>query len=150
MDWISNAQNFASVLGFLGYAGFGGMVLLGYFKKDNNRSQESDEIADTLIGRLKEMIEQQKKDLGEMTVRLDTQQKEIHQLQGQNEAYLKILALRDPATERVFKEAPEVFQMVRENRETLTHLAETMASFIEAINPILVHLGAEEQKVPLL
>jgi hypothetical protein len=158
IEWLIN--NGVVALGFGGYAVTGlfvVLVMLGYFKdKDDSRRDESDGLADTLINRLKQTVEQQQRDItaGQeaqktMTERFESQQKEIHLLQGQNETYVKILALRDKNTEQVFNEAPSIFAIaketnarVRQHGEAIESLTKTLENFITTLRPMLIHLAA--------
>lgn len=145
INWL--AQNGLAALGFGGYVIIGGLALLGYFRKDDSRQAQSNQVADGLIDRLQKTVDQNGKDMTAMSARIDDQQKEIHQLQGSNDAYLKIITLRDPATAKVFEEAPAIYAIVRETNgdvkaaaSSLDELTQTLSRFIDALQPVLIHL----------
>lgn len=149
ISWLfSNVQNLVAVLEMLGFAVLGVLVFMGFFgSKNNDRRAESDTLADGLINRLKQTVEQQTADIASMTTRMDDQQKEIHVLQGKNEAYLQILTLRDPAATKVFEAAPEIHRIIREtavatkhNGDAMQDLTKTLSRFIDTLQPLLIHL----------
>lgn len=158
-SFLQNASGIIAIIEILGFVVMGLFVFTGIFgSKNNERRTEADRIASELIERLKEKVEQLEQDMTEhtqqrdielkdMTERLEAHQKEIHQLQGSNDAYLKILTLRDPAAQKVFSEAPAIFEIAKENNqlsrnngESIIKLTNTLNQFIENLRPILIHL----------
>lgn len=149
----------ANLVGIFGYL-VGGFFVFFYFwnKTDSARRKENDRIAAELIRNLEKKVEQMEADMAahtlardeeisELTEKLTAQQREIHLLQGQNEAYLKILTLRDPTAQKVFEEAPEVFKIAKENNKISTGnslaiegLTKTIARFIDTLQPVLQHI----------
>lgn len=145
---FDNPQKIVAGAEILGFAILGILAFSGIFStKNKDRRNESDKLADGLINRLKETLDQQAKDMTKMSERIDTQQKEIHHLQGQNEAYLTILSLRDPATAKVFEEAPEIFTVAREtnemvhtNNEVVKELTKSLTEFINTFQPLVLSM----------
>ena len=146
LTWVlGNGQNIVAVLEILGFAVIGGFVFLGWFGGlDNTRRTESDSLADGLIKRQQQTIEQMGEDIKKLQADRDTQQKEIHVLQGQNEAYLKIITLRDPQTAKVFEEAPEIYQIARDTKvlaekqlDAISGLTKAMEEFINRLPPLM-------------
>lgn len=145
LSWI--LSNGITLLGFGGYAVVGALVILGYFRQDDGRLKASEELASNLINRLQQTVEQNSKDMTAMSKRMDDQQKEIHLLQGKNEAYLQIITLRDPDVAKVFDEAPEIYKIARETHEyakaqadALKKLTDTMEEFLNrmpAVMPVM-------------
>jgi len=141
-------QNGAEILAVLE---FFGLVLLGVFAftgvfdtKLSDRRNESDKVADGLIDRLQKTVDQNAKDMLAMSARIDDQQKEIHVLQGKNEAYLQIITLRDPVVKKVFDEAPEIYQIARETHgyakaqaDSLKKLTDTMEEFLNRMPAVM-------------
>ncbi len=125
-------------------------VILGLFGMGTRqRRQENDGLADSLISRLQKTVDQNAKDMQAMSARIDDQQKEIHVLQGKNEAYLQIITLRDPATAKVFDEAPEIYKIARETHEfakqqveALKALTNTMEKFINNLPSVMPTMTA--------
>lgn len=145
---IFTIQNLPTIMALAGWGIAGSFVLIGMFGiSARSRRKESDELADGLIGRLQTTVNQNATDMKVMGERIDAQQKEIHQLQGKNDAYLQIITLRDPQTAKVFAEAPKIFA-VAENTNTLTkannvaiaELTNKISDFIEALRPVLIPL----------
>jgi hypothetical protein len=151
ISWfLNNSQSIVAVLELAGLAVMGFFVFTGFFgSKTNDRRSESDKVADGLIGRLQLTVDQNAKDMAAMVVRIDAQQKEIHQLQGQNDAYLKIITLREPAVAKVFDDAPAIFAIARENNqyskannEAIKNLTNTIEMFINRLPPLMPSMTA--------
>lgn len=104
------------------------------------RREESEGLADGLIKRLQLTVDQNAKDMTAMSSRIDEQQKEIHQLQGKNEAYLQIISLRDPAIAEVFKAAPDVFIVARETNNLVKAQAAALQSLTKAVEDFIHRL----------
>lgn len=146
LTWIS--QHIEAIVAFGELAGFAFMGLFAFTgifsSKQSERRTESDDLADGLINRLKQTVDQQTIDMQTMSKRIDDQQKEIHTLQGKNEAYLQIITLRDPEVAKVFAEAPGIHVIIRDtnklakdNLEALKNLTETMEKFINNLPPLM-------------
>ena len=143
LSWV--LQNGPVILAFGGYFIAGILVFLGYLGMgSSDRRKESEELADSLINRLQQTVEQLTTDIKKLQTDRDAQQKELHVLQGQNEAYLKIITLRDPATAKVFEEAPEIFQLARDTYDlaksqanSLKKLTDTMEEFLNRMPPVM-------------
>lgn len=146
-------QNLPTIMALAGWGVAGSFVLLGMFGMSARmRRKESDELADGLINRLQQTVDANAKEITVMTTRIDLQQKEIHQLQGKNQAYLEIISLRDPNTAKVFEMAPEVFATARDtntvakkNNESIEELTRTLAHFIDTLQPILINLELKKE-----
>lgn len=117
--------------------------------KQSDRRNESDKVADGLIERLTKTVNQNVDDMKAMTIRIDDQQKEIHILQGKNEAYLQIINLRDPGVAKVFEAAPEIQQIIRDIKqlaldqsEALTNLTNAIETFINNLPPLTATMRA--------
>lgn len=146
IDWVT--QHLEGIIAFGELAGFivmGLFAFTGIFStKQSERRGESDRVADTLIERLQKTVDKNADDMTAMSARIDDQQKEIHQLQGKNEAYLQIITLRDPNVAKVFEEAPVIHGIIRENNvlakgqlEALKQLTETIEKFINSLPPLM-------------
>jgi hypothetical protein len=144
-EWLlNNLQTIIGVAELLGFAAIGGLIIFGVFgSKLGDRRAESDRVADGLIERLQKTVDQNAVDMTAMGKRMDDQQKEIHLLQGQNEAYLKLISLRDPKIAAIFDEAPEIYTIARETHalaqaqvDALKRLTDTMEEFINRLPPL--------------
>lgn len=161
-NWI--LQNGIAILGFGGYAIVGALVVLGFFKKDDSRRTESDSIADTLINRLQQTVEQQTKDIARMQFDMDRHTKdrdeqirklsdELQHMKGRNSVLEDLFKGRDPAMQAFLKDAPALFDVAKENNGLAREMAQglgslegTLSRFIETLQPILIHL--EINKTP--
>ncbi len=143
--------NIVGILEILALALIGAFAAFGYWGgKDSTRQEKSDQIADGLIDRLQKTVDQNTKDMAAQTVRIDNQQKEIHQLQGQNDAYLKIITLRDPATLKVFEEAPEIYLIARETNEFAREIKEMVAKQAQATTSLTAAMEDFINRLPPL
>lgn len=130
-------QNIGWIFTIGGWVVTGIFVLINFFGTDGKaRRQESNDLADGLIKRLKETADQQGKDIAEMQANAEAQQKEIHVLQGQNEAYLKIITLRNPEAEGVFKEAPAAFKAAIDTNAAVAELVKSVNALVKALAPL--------------
>lgn len=145
-----------AIIQFLELAGLaimGFFVITGIFgNKNKDRIKEKDDLADSLITRLQQTVDQQSKDMESMKCMLNDQQKQISILQGQNEAYQKLITLRDPATEKVFKEAPDIFHLAREGSQiqkatlqSVEQLSEKIIELIVELRPLLEHFKVSSE-----
>lgn len=143
--FLGNLQAVIGALELCGFALIGIFAFTGLWSgKDNDRRTESDKVADGLIGRLQKTVDQNATDMSAMNVRIDSQQREIHILQGQNDAYLKIITLRDPAVKKIFDDAPEIHQLIRDTNnvahsqlEATKNLTVAMEQFINRLPPLM-------------
>ena len=146
ITWIfDNSQNIISVGEFVIIVIGGIFFALGTFGgKVTDRRNDSDKVADGLITRLQQTVDQNATDMTAMSARIDDQQKEIHILQGQNEAYFKIITLTNPEAAKVFDEAPEIYKIVRDTHaavvaqaQALTSLTKAIETFINSLPPLM-------------
>lgn len=164
-NWI--LQNLFSVIGLSGYALVGFFAMMGYFKKNivDERQNEADKVGDVLINRLKDTVDQQEKtitkmlsDMKEHTEKRDKEMSlmrdDLHKMKGRNELLEELFKGRDPAMQDFLKNAPMLVQIVKENNglakdssEALTHLTDTIASFVNSLQPILIHLELSKSAV---
>ncbi len=150
ITWLIN--NGIVVLGFGGYAAAGlyfALVSLGFFKdKDDNRRDESDGLADTLINRLKETVEQLQKDFAssetaraQMAQQHEIQQKEMSEKYKDLQEDIKLLqdtlALRDEAAQRVFKQAPTIFALAEDHYALSKATAESLGELVKSMNTFI-------------
>lgn len=155
----------------LGAVALSGYVVAGVFAfrgqwdaASKQKREEADKLADGLITRLQQTVEQQSKDLETMKGEMDRHTKErnaevqqlrddLKHLQGRNSVLEDLFKGRDPAMQSFFKDAPKLFDMaetnhglINETNAEIKNLAQTLAKFVDAIQPVLIH--AELMKPP--
>lgn len=156
LNWI--LQNGLTVLGFGGYALVGLLAILGYFKKgsDDRRSEET-KLADGLITRLQQTVDQNAKDMLKMQADMEKHTKDrdeqirklsddLKHMQGRNSVLEDLFKGRDPAMQAFLKDAPSLIGIARENNglakemaQGLGSLESTLAKFVDTLQPILIH-----------
>lgn len=151
LAWIfSNIQNLTTALSVLAIAGVGVFAFIGWFgKQKDGRQQESDALADTLINRLKEQVAQMQTDIDAHTVTRDAEIKELRtrvdHLTGRNSMLEDLFKGRDPLMQDFYKKAPDLIEGVRKNGEDMRKLEQTLTKFVDALQPVLVHI---ESRLP--
>lgn len=155
-EWL--LQNGLEVLGLGGYAVVGFLAVFGYFKKDDGRRKESDDLADTLIERLQQTVNQQTKDLAKMQVDMEHHTKDrdeqirklsddLKHMQGRNSILEDLFKGRDPGMQDFLKNAPELLSTTRETSVGLQNLEATLRHFVDTLQPLLIHLEIKKGAV---
>jgi len=121
----------------------GGWVIAGVLafvgildRATRQRRKEDDNTASNLIQNLKTTTELQEKEIVTLRSKEVEQGKEIAHMQGQMKVLSEILQGRDP-------DMQAHMELGKHNAEVLALLAQTMNTFIETLQPIIIHL---EQK----
>lgn len=152
LDWI--LQNGTTLLAFGGYAMFGIFAAFGYFnRQDTTRTKESDQLADTLIKRLQQTVDQQAKDLARMDtdmkahtekrdVEIKKLQGDLSHLTGRNSVLEDLFKGRDPGMQMFLKEAPELIRVAQENNVLGKSTAVSVKIMADAMTTLIEHLGA--------
>lgn len=155
IDWI--LQNGLTILAL------GGYVLAGVFafgglmdRQSKSRNKESDDLADTLINRLKQTVEQQTKDIEKMDQNFKTQsikrdseimklQTDLSHLQGRNAVLEDLFKGRDPAMQAFLKEAPDMIAGVRENNQLVKGTVTAVKEMAEAVKSLVARIDAHPE-----
>lgn len=133
------------VLAIVGWGVTGFLVVTGIFgSKYTDRRKESDRLADDLINRLKETVEQQSKDIAELKTQMSTQRAELDHVKGRNSVLEDLFKGRDPGMQQFLKDAPMLMEiahannaLAKENSEAVSHLTDTLSTFFERLEPML-------------
>jgi uncharacterized protein YPO0396 len=135
-----------------GWLAAGGLAVFGLFNMTaRQRRKESDDLADGLIKRLQQTVDQQAADLkrmqDEMTKHTQMRDSEIKELsgkvshlQGRNSVLEDILKGRDPLQSEFFKASPKLFEIATENNRLAKETSEAISELVDAIEKILPHL----------
>lgn len=123
----------------LGWGVAGVFVFMGFFGQNSKqRKEESDKLADGLIQRLKETVDQQGKDNLALSAKLDQTTKELHIMQGRNSVLEGLFNGSENSIMAFLKQAPELLQVAQQNHElaqstnaAIGRLAEAMTSLVE-------------------
>lgn len=111
------------------------LAVIGVFDRATRQQRkDDDDTASNLIQNLKTTTELQEKEITTLRAKEVEQGKEIAHLQGQMKVLSEILQGRDP-------DMQEHIELGRNNAEVLANLAQTMSTFIETLQPVLVHIG---------
>lgn len=164
MDWITHYG--MQALGIGGYFVVGLFVFLGYFKRStDDRRSEADKLADGLITRLQQTVDQQAKDMTALqeqmnkhTVQRDAEIKDLRgkvdHLTGRNGVLEDLFKGRDPAMQTFLKEAPTLITIARENNglakemaDGLGSLENTLMKFVDTLQPLLIHLELKKSQI---
>lgn len=151
------SQNYLNILGLGGYVIAGILAFLGIFNVQlNSRRKENEALTNELITKLDrkvkdqaeeiELVRQQTKDHAiERDNQIRALQDDIKTLSGKNELLENLFKGRDPIMQTVFKEAPEIFAIARENNiyskannVALTELTQTIKDFIATLRDNLI------------
>ena len=138
----------------LAILGLGGYVFAGIFafrgqwdKKTKEKQEEDRKLSDNLIQRLQQTVDQQVKDMDEMKRQMASQRDEIKHFQGRNAVLEELFKGRDPAMQNFLKDAPNLMDIARENNglarenmQGLKKLEDTLAKFVNTLQPLLIHL----------
>ena len=133
------------ILAIVGWGVTGFLVVTGIFgSKYTDRRKESDRLADDLINRLKETVEQQSKDIAELKTQMSTQRAELDHVKGRNSVLEDLFKGRDPGMQQFLKDAPMLMEiahannaLAKENSEAVSHLTDTLSTFFERLEPML-------------
>lgn len=114
------------------------LAVIGVFDRATRQQRkDDDDTASNLIQNLKTTTELQEKEITTLRAKEVEQGKEIAHLQGQMKVLSEILQGRDP-------DMQEHIELGRNNAEVLANLAQTMSTFIETLQPVLVHIGEKK------
>lgn len=146
-------QDWGWILTISGWAVAGIFVIIGFFGQGNKtRKEESDKLADGLINRLQQTVEQQTKDIfkmqQDMVENTKNRDEEIRKLsddlkhmQGRNAVLEDLFKGRDPAMQVFLKDAPHLFEITEQNNnfakvthDAITELAKAMKDLVERID----------------
>lgn len=142
-------HNGLTLLGFGGYALVGIFAVLGYFNGTvSSRRKESDSLADGLISRLKETVDQQQKTMDATNVRLDQTTKELHQMQGRNGMLEELFKGRDPAMQTFLQAAPRLIEIANENNVLAKATSTSVAAMADALTGFMIKLAESPSPVP--
>lgn len=130
---------------FGGYILAGGLFILGLFGMGARQKRgDDDKLTQNLISNYRLTVEQQEKQIRELSEKEVAQGKQIAHLEGQVKVLSDMVALRDPETQRVFKEAPAAFATAREthemskaNGQKIDKLTETLTTFMQTLTRAL-------------
>lgn len=139
---LSNAQNAESALIIAGAVIAGFFYFYGSFGKNKQElSQENMATAQNLIENYKQTIEVQNGKIKDLSTKEIDQGKQIAHLEGQVKVLTDMVALRDPATLEVFKAAPAIFEIARDNNlvarangAAIEKLTQTLEIFLAKVN----------------
>lgn len=151
--------NLLSSIGLIGLLAVVGWTIAGFFvvmgifgSKNSERRRESDVLADGLIQRLKETVEQQSKDIAELQTQMVNQQAELNHVKGRNAVLEDLFKGRDPSMQQFLSDAPTLMEIARENNglakemgNGLSKLEGTLARFIDTLQPALIHAELAKQ-----
>lgn len=152
LAWIfSNIQNITTVASVLAIAIVGALYFFGWLGgKENDRRKEADDVADTLINRLKEQVSQMATDMAEHTRSRDAEIKDLRtrvdHLTGRNSMLEDLFKGRDPLMQDFYKKAPKLIESVAKNGEDLRKLEQTLAKFVDTLQPVLIHIEEKAGK----
>jgi uncharacterized coiled-coil protein SlyX len=138
-------MDLSEVVAWGGYLVAGILAIAGIFNMQRQKQRaDNDQTAANLINNLKITVDLQEKELVSLRLREVDQGKQIAHLQGQVKVLSDILQGRDPQQMEVFKQAPAIFDIARENNkmsrannEAITKLTETISIFIESLQPLM-------------
>jgi uncharacterized coiled-coil protein SlyX len=128
-----------------GYIMAGGFAIVGAFNMQRQKQRNDNDVASSnLINKLKITVDLQEKEITSLHLKEVDQGKEIAHLQGQVKVLADILQGRDPQQVEIFKQAPAIFEIARENNrmsrannEAITTLTEKISNLIESIQPLV-------------
>ncbi len=136
------------ILDLLAIAGWiiGGVVAVKgvWDKESRERRLENDSVTKDLLENMEKKVNAQNQIIVSLSTTSDEQTKQIHKLQGANETLTAVLNGRDPAQADIFKQAPEIFAIAKENNSlskangaAITELTRVMQDFIKELKPLL-------------
>lgn len=135
MESIINAISQSGVLALAGWGLAGVLALIGYFDRQRRaRKVEDDQVAANLINNLTATSKLQADEIISLRAKEVDQGKSIAHLEGQVKVLTDILQGRDPKTQDLLNQIPEIKKVAVHNAELTEKLTEAMTSFIEKLS----------------
>lgn len=138
-----------TVAPFLGWFAFGVLAVIGLFNKSRRVQRlEDDQTASNLITNLRTTVDVQEKTINQMQVDAAKKDKEsreethalrdqLNQLVGRNTILEELFKGRDPKQDEFFKQAPDVFKIMRETHTLVQQQTNATVHLTEAITKLI-------------
>lgn len=132
------------IIGFGGYIVGGAFAVYGIFDmRARTLRTANEETARNLIANLQATVTQQEKVAAKQEKDLGNLRDQLNHMSGRNSVLEDILKGRDPAMAAVFKEAPAIFEIARQNHamskstnEAIVKLTTTLEEFLNRLPPL--------------
>lgn len=132
-----------------GWAAFGVLAIVGLFSNQRRkRNIEDDQTAANLIANLRTTVDVQEKTIAQMrtdaTVREKESREETHALRdqlnqmiGRNTFLEELFKGRDPLQQKMFEQAPAIFELVKDNHKMSQENGVAIANLTTAITELI-------------
>ena len=131
----------SGIVGLLAVAGWiiaGIFVFVGIFGKGyGERRRESDELADGLIKRLKETVDQQSRDIELLKTQMIEQKSQLDHFKGRNAVLEELFKGRDPQMQAFLKDAPTLMEIAQSNNQLAKATNESVGSLADAVRELV-------------
>lgn len=150
INWIQ--QNGMTALAFTGFLVSGVFVTLGYLGMGTrDRRKESEGLADTLISRLKETVDQQTDTIASLSSKLDVTTKELHQMQGRNSVLEGLFNGSETSIIASLKLVPELLRVANESNQLAKDTSNSVGQMAKALGDLLQRIDiADPHPAPQL
>lgn len=132
-----------------GWAVAGVFIIIGFFGQSSKlRREEADKLADGLIQRLNQTVEQQTKDIAKMQADMEAHTKsrdeeirklsdDLKHMQGRNAVLEELFKGRDPQMQAFLKDAPMLMEIAQSNNQLAKATNESVGSLADAVRELV-------------
>ncbi|MDE2022414.1 MAG: hypothetical protein KGI71_05900 [Patescibacteria group bacterium] len=131
-------QNIGWILTISGWAVAGFFVFLGFFGGGSKaRREEAEKLADGLIQRLNQTVDQQGKDIEMLKTQLIDHKSQIDHFKGRNAVLEELFKGRDPQMQAFLKDAPHLMEIAQSNNELANSTNKAVGSLADAVRELV-------------